>query len=164
MTDSDLEQFEEKDYPEMLEDMARRINPRRTGDITREGFGKVIDVAVLLRRGFQQGWQFIVVIQALFIFFGLSGQVSNALAALGIYISAFWLGVLAIGGIAFFFGLGLLLLLWGGSSRSRSLMMSKQDPNPRLDYEFYKSMAEWARGMEKRQKKVEEKLDEIREG
>jgi len=161
MAEDELREFEEKEYSEMLEDMAREINPRKTGEMTRTGLGKFIDVAVLLRRGFQQGWQFIVIIQALFVFFGLSDQVSNALAQFGLHISGYWLGVGAIGGIIFFFVFGLALLLYGGSQRTRNLIMSKQNPNPRLDFHFYRAAAKTLKGMGEKMDSMDERLDRI---
>jgi len=155
-----LEDFREKSYPDMLHEMARRIDPSTSKRIERKGLGKIIDVAILLRRGFSQMWQFVVVIQALFIFLGLSPQVSEALAQLGIHISGFWLGVIAVGGIVFFFAFGLALLLYGGSQRTRFLVNAQQNPNPRLDYHFYRLASKKLKEIDERLDRLEEKVGE----
>jgi len=144
----------------MLHRMACQIDPSTSKRIEREGLGKVIDVGILLRRGFQQAWQFVIVIQALFIFLGLSPQVSEALAQFGIQISGFWLGVLAVGGIIFFFVFGLAMLLYGGSQRSKFLINAQQNPNPRLDYHYYRASAKKLEEMDERLKRLEEKVGE----
>lgn len=159
MTEKDeLEKFD-RPFHELLDEMARQIDPRESRRITRRGLGKVIDVAILLRWGFEQSWQFIVVIQALFIFLGLSPQVSAALAQLGIHISGTVLGIMAVAGIVFFFAFGLALLLYGGSQRSTFLVSQKQNPAQRMNYQYYRAMARWARRQEERLKRIEEKLE-----
>jgi len=155
-----LEDFKKKSYPDMLHKMARWIDPSTSKKIERKGLGKLIDVAILLRRGFAQMWQFVIVIQALFIFLGLSSQVSDALAQLGIHISGFWLGVIAVGGIVFFFIFGLAMLLYGGSQRSKFLINAQQNPNPRLDYHYYRASAKKLEEMDERLKRLEEKVGE----
>lgn len=155
----ELEKFD-KPFHELLDEMAKQIDPRESRRISRRGLGRVIDIAILLRRGFEQSWQFIVIIQALFIFLGLSPQVSEALAQLGIHISGTVLGILAVAGIAFFFAFGLALLLYGGSQRSASLVDQKQNPAERMSYQFYRAMARWARRQEERLERMEERLEE----
>lgn len=159
MTEKDeLEKFD-RPFHELLDEMAKQIDPRESRRITRRGLGKVIDVATLLRRGFEQSWQFIVVIQALFIFLGLSPQVSAVLAQLGIHISGTAIGVAALVGIVFFFAFGLVLLLYGGSQRSSFLVDQKQNPAERMSYQFYRAMARWAKRQEERLERMEEKLE-----
>lgn len=144
MTETELEDFD-KDFHSLLNDMADEIDPKESKNIfRREGLGKLLDLSILIRRGFQQSWQFIVIIQALWIFLGLSPQVSAALEQFGIYISGFWMGILAFGGIIFFAVLGMAMLLYGGSQRSKFLVNQKQNPAQRMDYHFYKAMAKWA--------------------
>ena len=163
MTEKDeLEKFD-RPFHELLDEMAKQIDPRESRRIYRRGLGKAIDVAILLRRGFEQSWQFIVVIQALFIFLGLSPQVSEALAQLGIYISGTVLGIMAVAGIVFFFAFGMALLLYGGSQRSSFLVNQKQNPAQRMNYQYYRAMARWARRQEERLKRIEEKLEAERE-
>ncbi|KXB04721.1 hypothetical protein AKJ50_02060 [candidate division MSBL1 archaeon SCGC-AAA382A13] len=156
----ELDQFE-KSFPELLDDMAKQINPRESRRISRKGLGKIIDVAILLRRGFDQSWQFVVVIQALFVFLGLAPQVSESLAQFGINITGTMIGLLALGGIIFFFIFGLALLLYGGTQRSTALINEKQAPAQRMNYNFYKAMAKWAKNANQRLDKIEKKLDEI---
>jgi len=157
-----LKETFDKPFHEVLDDMANRINPRESRRITgsRGGLGKLIDIGILLRRGFQQAWQFVIVIQALFIFLGLSPQVSEALAQLGINISGFWLGVLAVGGIVFFFAFGLAMLLYGGSQRSKFLVNQKQNPAQRQDWLFYKLASKKLEKIDKRLDELEEKVGE----
>ncbi len=162
MPKDDLSEFN-KPFHEMLDDMAKKIDPKESKHITRKGLGKIIDVAILLRRGFEQAWQFIVVIQALFIFLGLSPQVSQALTQLGIPISGTWIGIIALSGILFFFAFGLALLLYGGTQRSSALISEKQAPSQRMNYHFYKLMAKWTEKTDDRLKKIESKLDELEE-
>lgn len=157
MTEDELNKFN-KPFHELMDDMARRIDPRESRRISRKGLGKVIDVAILLRQGFEQSWQFIVVIQALFIFLGLSPQVSDALAQMGIHVSGTTLGIMAVAGIVFFFAFGMALLLYGGSQRSAFLVYQKQNPAQRMDYHYYRAMALWAKRQEERLKRIEEKL------
>ena len=162
MPEEGLEQFE-KSFPELLNDKAAEIDPTESRRFTRKGLGKAIDVAILLRRGFEQAWQFIVIIQALFIFLGLSPQVSDALRQLGISLSGTAIGLIALGGIAFFFIFGLILLLYGGTQRSSSLINEKQAPAQRLNYSFYQSMSKWAMKTDKKLEKMEEKLEKLEE-
>ncbi len=162
MSDEDLEQFE-KPFPDLLNEKAAEIDPKESRRFTRKGFGKIIDLAILLRKGFGQAWQFIVVIQALFIFLGLSPQVSQALSQLGISLSGTTIGIIALGGIIFFFLFGLALLLYGGTQRSSSLINEKQAPAQRLNYSFYREMSKWAKNTEKRLERIENKLDKIQE-
>ena len=159
MTENDeLEKFD-RPFHELLDEMAKQIDPRESRRISRRGLGKIIDVAILLRRGFEQSWQFIIVIQALFIFLGLSPQVSAALAQLGIHISGAVIGIIAVAGIVFFFAFGMALLLYGGSQRSTFLVNQKQSPAQRMNYQYYRAMARWARRQEERLKRIEEKLE-----
>lgn len=160
LTKEDLDQFE-KPFHELLDDMARRIKPKESKRINRKGLGKAIDVAILLRRGFEQSWQFIVIIQALFVFLGLSPQVSNALAQLGIHVSGTAIGLIAISGIIFFFAFGMALLLYGGTQRSTALITSKQNPAMRLNYHFYRTMARWAKKQDEKIDSLQEKIDEV---
>jgi len=160
--EDELKETFDKPFHEVLDDMASRINPRESRRITesRGGLGKLIDIGILLRRGFQQAWQFVIVIQALFIFLGLSPQVSEALAQLGIDISGFWLGVIAVGGIVFFFVFGLAMLLYGGSQRSKFLVNQKQNPAQRQDWLFYKLASKKLEEMDMRLKRLEKKVEE----
>lgn len=162
MTDEELKQFD-RPFHEILDDMAARIDPKQSKHITRKGLGKIIDIAILLRNGFQQAWQFIVVIQALFIFLGLSPQVSLALKQLGISISGTMIGVVALGGIIFFFIFGLGLLLYGGTQRSNALISEKQAPAQRMNYHFYRAMSRWAVDMDKKLGRIESRLDDLEE-
>jgi len=157
-----LREVFDKPYHKVLDDMAGRIDPRESRRVTRTrgGLGKLIDVGILLRRGFQESWQFVIIIQALFIFLGLSPQVSKALAQLGIQISGFWLGVLAVGGIIFFFVFGLAMLLYGGSKRSTFLVSQSQNPAQRQDWLFYKLASKKLEKLDKRLDKLEEKVGE----
>jgi len=152
-----LEEVFDKPFHEVLDDMANRIDPKESRKVTesRKGLGRLIDVGILLRRGFQQAWQFIIIIQALFIFLGLSSQVSEALAQLGIEVSGFWLGVIAICGIIFFFGFGLVMLLYGGSQRSTFLVNQKQNPAQRQDWLFYKLTSRKLEKIDERLKRLE---------
>ena len=162
MKEEGLEQFE-KSFPELLNEKAEQIDPKESRRFTRKGLGKVIDVAILLRRGFEQAWQFIVIIQALFIFLGLSPQVSEALQQFGISLSGTAIGITALGGIVFFFLFGLALLLYGGTQRSSSLINEKQAPAQRLNYSFYQAMSKWAINADKRLEEIERKLDKLEE-
>lgn len=145
MTEKDLDVFD-KDFHDLLNDMADEIDPKESKNIfRRDGLGKLLDFGILIRRGFQQAWQFIVIIQALWIFLGLSPQVSSALEQFGVHISGFWMGIMAIGGIVFFAGFGMAMLLYGGSQRSKFLVNQKQNPAQRMDYHFYRAMARWAK-------------------
>ena len=155
-----MDQFE-KPFSELLDDMSREIDPKESRRMTRQGLGKLIDVAILLRRGFEQAWQFIVIFQALFIFLGLSPQVSDALKQLGISVSGYMIGVLAVVGILFFFAVGLGLLLYGGTQRSSSLINEKQAPAQRMNYHFYRAMAEWTKKADKRMDKIESELEDL---
>lgn len=158
MTERDeLEEFD-KEFHNLLNDMANEVNPRESKNIfRRDGLGKVLDFFILLRRGWQQSWQFIIVVQALFIFLGLSSQVSDALSVIGIQISGMWIGILAIVGIVFFTGFGMAMLIYGGSQTSTALVNQKQNPAQRMDYHFYRAMAKWA----KRHEEYHEKLDNL---
>lgn len=160
MTDEeDLDQFE-KPFPELLDDMAAQVDPRESRRMTRKGLGKLIDLAILLRQGFSQSWQFIVVVQALFVFLGLAPQVSQSLAQLGINVSGTMIGIIAIGGIVFFVVFGLALLLYGGTQRSSSLITQKQDPSSRMNYQFYRAMSKWTKRMDERLDRIESELEE----
>jgi len=156
-----LEEVFDKPYHKVLDDMAGRIDPRESRRVagSRGGLGKLIDIGILLRRGFQESWQFVVVIQALFVFLGLSPQVSEALAQLGIQISGFWLGVIAVGGIVFFFIFGLAMLLYGGSKRSTFLVNQSQNPAQRQDWLFYKLASKKLEKIDKRLDELEEKVE-----
>lgn len=158
--EEELEQFD-RPFHETLEEMANEIDPRESRRITRKGLGKLIDVAILLRRGFEQSWQFVVVFQALFIFLGLSPQVSSALSQLGIPISGTSIGLIAVFAIIFFFIFGMALLLYGGTQRSSSLVNEKQDPAQRMNYHFYRGMARWAKDADKRLERIENKLEKL---
>jgi len=160
--EEDIEKVFDKPYHKVLDDMASRIDPRESRRVveSRGGLGKLIDIGILLRRGFQQSYQFVVVIQALFIFLGLSPQVSEALGQLGIEISGFWLGVLAVVGIIFFFIFGLAMLLYGGSQRSKFLVNQKQNPAQRQDWLFYKLASKKLEKIDKRLDELEEKVGE----
>ena len=162
MAEENLEQFE-KSFPELLNEKAEQIDPSESRRFTRKGIGKIIDIAILLRRGFEQAWQFIVVIQALFVFLGLAPQVSESLAQLGISLSGTAIGIIAIGGIIFFLVFGLALLLYGGTQRSSSLINEKQAPAQRLNYSFYQAMSKWAMNADKRLEKIEKNLEKIEE-
>lgn len=151
---ADFEIFDE-DFHKVIDEMVKRTDPKASREMHRKGLGKFIDVAILLRRGFQQSWQFVVVIQALWIFLGLSPQVSDALSQFGINISGYWIGILALVGITFFFVFGLALLLYGGSERSNYQVMMKNNPAQRMDYHFYKAMARWAKRHEEYHKRGE---------
>jgi len=157
-----LEEVFDKPFHEVLDDMARRINPRESGRVieTRRGLGKLIDFAILGRRGFQQAFQFIVIIQALFIFLGLSPQVSKALAQFGIHISGFWIGVIAVCGVVFFILFGLTMLLYGGSQRSTFLVNQSQNPAQRQDWLFYKLASKKLEKLDRRLDKLEERVGE----
>lgn len=155
----ELDQFE-KPFPELLNDMAARVDPRESRRMTRKGLGKLIDVAILLRQGFSQSWQFIVIIQALFVFLGLAPQVSQSLGQIGINVSGTMIGIIALGGIVFFVVFGLALLLYGGTQRSSSLINQKQDPASRMNYQFYRAMSKWARRMDERLDRIESELEE----
>jgi len=157
-----LEEIFDKPFHEVLNDMANRIDPRESRKVagSRGGLGKLIDIGILLRRGFQESWQFVVVIQALFVFLGLSPQVSEALAQLGIQISGFWIGILAVGGIIFFFVFGLAMLLYGGSKRSTFLVNQSQNPAQRQDWLFYKLASRKLEEMDERLKRLEEEVRE----
>lgn len=158
------DEFEElkvfdKPFHEVIDDMVKQTNPQESRRIHRKGLGKLIDIAVLLRRGFQQSWQFIVVVQALFIFLGLSPQVSAALEQIGISVSGTVIGIVAVVGIAFFFVFGLALLLYGGTMRTNYQIMMKQNPAQRMNYYFYRAMARWAKRMENKLEETEERLE-----
>jgi len=156
MSDEDeLEKFD-RGFNDILNEMAREINPQESKNIFRRGgLGKLIDLGVLLRRGFQQSWQFIVIVQALWIFLGLSPQVSRALDQVGISISGFWIGLIAVITIVFFFGLGMILLLRGGSQRTKFLINQKQNPAQRMDYHFYHATAQKLQEIDERLDKIE---------
>lgn len=158
----DLEQFE-KSFPELLDEMATRVDPRESRRTTREGLGKLIDLAILLRQGFGQAWQFIIVIQALFIFLGLAPQVSQSLNQLGISISGTMIGIIALGAILFFVVFGMALLLYGGTQRSTALITQKQSPSSRMNYQFYRAMSRWAKRMDERLDRIESKIEELEE-
>lgn len=155
MTEKELGVFD-KDFHDLLNDMADEIDPKQSKNIfRREGLGKILDLGILIRRGFQQSWQFVVVIQALWIFLGLSPQVSDALAQIGIHISGMWIGIIAVIGIAFFACFGMVMLLYGGSQRSTYLVNMKQNPAQRMNYHFYRAMAKWAMKHERYHEKME---------
>ncbi len=156
----ELEQFD-RPFSELLDEMAEGIDPGESRHFTRKGLGKILDLGILIRRGFQEAWQFVVLIQTLFIFLGLSPQVSQALKQLGISISGTTIGVLAVFGIVFLFIFGLVLLLYGGTHRSNSLISEKQNPAQRMNYYFYRGMARWARNADRRLEKIEKKLEKL---
>ncbi len=80
---------------------------------------------------------------------------------MGLSVSGTTIGIIALGGIIFFFIFGLALLLYGGTQRFSSLVNEKQAPAQRLDYHFYKSMASWARNADERLDRIESKLEKM---
>ncbi len=157
-----LEIFQEK-FSDVLQYMSNKIEPRDSKDIMnhRKGIGRLMDIAILLRKGFGQSWQFISILQALFIFLGLAENVSKSIELVtGIYIDPFWIGVIAFGSIVFMVLFGLGMLLYGGSQRSQFLINQKQNPAQRMDYTYYKEMAKKNLEMEKKIDKIKEMLEE----
>lgn len=154
--DEDLSVFNQK-YSDVLEHMADKINPSESRDITkrRNGIGRILDIAILIRKGFGQAWQFISMITSIYIILGLSEQVSHALSLLGIMISPFQIGLLAVGSMGFFVCLGMVMLLYGGSQRSQYLINLKQNPAQRMDYVFYKETAKKLIEIDKRLEQIE---------
>lgn len=134
----DREDYEELGFEDALENVSHTLDLRKSGELTRTGLGKVVDFLVLLRTGFQQSWQFVVIIQAIWIFLGLSNSVSKAVEALtGVFIPGKWWGVIAVAGVAVCLVLGMVLLLYGGTQRHSFLVNQRQNPAQALDYRTY---------------------------
>lgn len=159
--DEGLEVFDD-DFHNVLNKMASRIDPKESRDVlntrasTKRGFiGKIMDFAILLRKGFQQSWRFMILIQAGFIFLGLAPEVSKSLKAIGIQLSGRMLVIIAIGGEFVLLAAGIIMLLYGGSQRSQFLINQKQNPAQRMNYHFYKYMAHQMEEVDNRLDKLE---------
>jgi len=158
-----MEKVFDKPFEEVMDTMAEGINPRASSKtLERESLiGRIMDFGILLRKGYGQAWQFIAIIQALFIFLGLSEKVSDALyQVLGIQISGYWIGVVAIAGVVFFVIFGLAMLLIGGSQRSQFLVKQKQNPAQFMDKKYYEISMRKLREIDKRLDRLEEKVGE----
>jgi len=130
--------YKELDFENALEKVSHTLDLKKSGELTRSGLGKIVDFLVLLRRGFDQSWQFVVIIQAVWIFLGLSDNVGEAIEAIfGITIPGSYWGIIAVIGVAACLILGLLLLLYGGTQRHSFLVNQRQNPAQALDYRSY---------------------------
>ncbi len=160
MSESNL--FTDGDFHDTLDEMAQTIDPKESKDLPERSWkGKLVDRAILLRKGFQQVWQFLVIIQALFIFLGLSESVSEAIHAItGIRISGKIIGVIALFGLAFTLAFGMFLLLIGGTQRATFLVNQKQNPAQRMDYEGYRRILVELRETKRKVEELEADQDE----
>lgn len=158
MTEKD-KLFLDGDFHDTLDSMAERINPAESRKLPERGWkGQIVDYAILLRRGFQQVWQFLVIFQALFIFLGLSQNVSNSIHSItGIRIPSVVIGSLALIGILFMLGFGMFLLLIGGTQKTKFLVNQKQNPAQRMDYEAYRTIIELLKEEREKVEKDEER-------
>lgn len=153
----DREDYKELGFEDALEKVSKKLDLRKSGRITRKGLGKVVDFLVLLRRGFQESWQFVVIIQAVWIFLGLSNQVGEAIEALlGVSVSGKIWGIVALLGVASCLMLGVLLLLYGGSRRHTFLVNQRQNPAQALDYRSYQLILD-------RLDELEQEINELKE-
>lgn len=157
----ELDQFD-RPFHEVLNDMAKRIDPKESAkfrnlrsNTTRGFLGKAMDFLLLVRKAFGQSWRFMIIVQAIFIFLGLAPEVSKSLAVIGINISGDMLVAIAITGELFLFLIGFVMLLYGGSQRSTFLVNQKQNPAQRMDYHFYKAVANKLQEMDDRLKDIE---------
>lgn len=150
----DREDYKKLSFEDALEKVADTLDLKKSARITREGFGKLIDLFVFLRQSFQQSWQFVVIIQAMWIFLGLSDDVGVAIEnLLGITVSGTWWGIIAVAGVIGCLILGLLLLIYGGSQRHSFLVNQRQNPAEALNYRSYQLILD---KLDELEKKLEE--------
>jgi len=156
MRESDFERY---GFDEALERVSDTIDLRSSGRIHRKGLGKVIDAVILLRQGFQETWQFMVVAQAFWLFLGLLPNVTAVLngtfdlLGIGFRLESVQLAVLALLVMVLLLMLGVGLLLYGGTKRHQMLINQRQNPGQKMDYEAYRLIL-------RRLKELEEKVEE----
>lgn len=138
------EDFEELEFDEALERMSEKIDLKASGRIHRKGLGRMIDLLILLRQGFQETWQFMVLAQAFWLFLGLLPNVTDvlngtfALVGLSFRLETVQLALIAIMAMAGLLFVGVGLLLYGGTRRHQMLITQRQNPSQKLDYEAYR--------------------------
>jgi len=161
--DEELDMFD-RPFSELIEESSSQINPKSSARMRRKGLGKVIDVAILLRVGLQQTWQYMVVFTGFLLLMSISGNVASAFHQIfGIELSGFQIGLLAAGILAVIWLVGVLMFLKGGSQRSRFEIQQKVNPAQLLDWRFKKAVAHSLKRREKREKKFGERLEKIEE-
>lgn len=155
MRESDFERY---GFDEALERLSDTIDLRSSGRIHRKGLGRAIDGLILLRQGFQETWQFMVVAQAFWLFLGLLPNVTNVLngtlelLGIGFRLESLQLAVLALLVLVMLLMLGVALLLYGGTKRHQMLINQRQNPGQKMDYEAYRLIL-------KRLRELEEKVE-----
>ena len=91
----------------------------------------------------------------------ISGDVAEAFhQILGIELTGFQIGLIAVGILGLIWLAGILMFLKGGSQRSRFEIQQKVNPAQRLDLEFKRAVSHSLKRMEKRLDKLEEKVGE----
>lgn len=166
MTEEDLEEkmkeFEDKSFYQMLYKMFNQIEPRDSARLTKEEDmslrGKVRDHLMLFVKAFMQVSPILTIA---FLILALPDRIAENLtqifAYLGIRVSftGVQIGLLSIVATLTLVVAGYFLLIYGGSQRSQNLIMTSQNPNPRLDFHTYRIMMKWM-------KQHEEDIEEIK--
>jgi len=158
--EDELDKFD-KPFHKLIEESSSQIDPSRSAEMRRGGLGKAIDVGILLRIGLQQTWQYMAVFTGFLLLMSISGDVAGAFhQILGIELTGFQIGLIAVGILGLIWLAGILMFLKGGSQRSRFEIQQKVNPAQRLDLEFKRAVSHSLKRMEKRLDKLEEKVGE----
>jgi len=161
--DEELDTFD-RPFSELIEESSSRIDPRSSARMRRKGLGKAIDVAILLRIGLQQTYQYIIVFTGFLLLMSVSGDLAGAFHQIfGVELSGFQIGLMAVGILGLIWLAGVLMFLRGGSQRSRFEIQQKVNPAQLLDWRFKKAVAHSLKRREKREKKFGERLEKIEE-
>ncbi|MBS1264035.1 MAG: hypothetical protein MAG715_01233 [Methanonatronarchaeales archaeon] len=136
--------FAELDFDQALERVSNTIDLRSSGRIHRRGLGRMIDALILLRQGFQETWQFMVLFQAFWLFLGLLPNVTEVLngtfelIGISIRLETVELALASVVVMVLLLAFGVTLLLYGGSKRHQMLINQRQNPGQKLDYEAFR--------------------------